>query len=272
MTELCFVADMNHGNPVNFARLAAASFGDIKCVGIIHKASQGRGYTDPKYAQRRPDAIAAGFLWGAYAFNTGDDVKAQVTEFLEHACPEAETGLYLDFEDNSASEMTLGQAVEFLDRVEQIMGRYCRMYSGNRLKEQIVHATPAQVAYLAAYQDRLWGCEYGPLFKDVDAKGHRLPWPKPFLWQDTGDGLGPQPHTLDGIENGADLSIFEGTRAELAAIWAGAALPPAVVAGPQPQAPARVDQALAPPPHKLTLVERLEEGVKETIEHVLGES
>jgi hypothetical protein len=120
--------------------------------------------------------------------------------------------------------MTLAQAVEFLDRVEQAIGRHCRMYSGNRLKTLIVKATPAEIAFLGADPTRLWGCEYGPQFKDVDDAGKPLPWPAPFLWQDTGDGLGPQPHTLAGLQQGADLSIYEGARDQLAAAWAGGPL------------------------------------------------
>jgi hypothetical protein len=38
-----------------------------------------------------------------------------------------------------------------------------------------------------------------------------------------GDGVGPLPHTVDGLENNADLNAFDGTDAELAALWAGAA-------------------------------------------------
>lgn len=223
--NLCFVADVAHFNAVDFGKLAAASWNGIKCPGFIHKAHQGaHAPPDPEYAKRRPLALAHGFLWGAYAFNTGEDVADQVAAFLKAAAPDAATFMALDFEDNRASEMTLAQAVEFLDRTEQAIARHCRMYSGNRLKELIVRATTAERDFLAADPTRLWGCEYGTAFKDVDAAGHELPWPAPFLWQDTGDGIGPQPHTLDGLQRGADLSIFKGTRDELAAAWAGTPL------------------------------------------------
>lgn len=225
MTDLCFVADMYHGNPVDFGKLAAASWNGIKCVGAIHKASQGARDADPAYASRRGLALRAGLLWGAYGFNTGELVAAQVAEFLKVAAPDATMLLALDFEDNSQSNMSLAQACEWLDRVEQSQGRYCRMYSGNRLKELIVHATTAQRDFLAACADRLWGCQYAAAFKDVDAAGKPLPWAAPFLWQDTGDGIGPQPHTLDGLQAGVDLSIFKGTRAALTAAWPGAKIP-----------------------------------------------
>jgi GH25 family lysozyme M1 (1,4-beta-N-acetylmuramidase) len=254
---LCFVADIYHLNPVDFGKLKAARYNGIACEAIIHKASQGTGVADPAYAQRRPGALAAGFLWGAYAFNTGEPVKAQVAEYLKVAAPDAQTALFLDFEDNSKSEMTLPQAVEFLDRVEQAVARHCRLYSGNRLKTLIVHATDAQRDFLAADRTRLWGCEYDPVFKDTDDAGKPLPWPAPFLWQDTGDGIGPQPHTLDGLQAGADLSIFKGTRDQLAAAWAGLPLQPAAAA-PAPAAVA------APPaaPQSESIGERAVEAVE----------
>ena len=43
-------------------------------LGVIHKASEGGDYADTAYAQRRPQAEAAGLLWGAYHFGTGQIV------------------------------------------------------------------------------------------------------------------------------------------------------------------------------------------------------
>ncbi|MGY3459085.1 GH25 family lysozyme M1 (1,4-beta-N-acetylmuramidase) [Bradyrhizobium sp. LM3.4] len=64
---------------------------------------------------------------------------------------------------------------------------------------------------------RLWLCQYGPT--------PRLPtgfenW---WLWQYTGDGIGPLPHNVPGIvagNGGIDLNAFDGTVDELAASWA----------------------------------------------------
>src|ERR1700728_404355 len=39
-------------------------------LGIIHKASEGGDWVDPTYSERRPQAEAAGILWGAYHFGT----------------------------------------------------------------------------------------------------------------------------------------------------------------------------------------------------------
>jgi GH25 family lysozyme M1 (1,4-beta-N-acetylmuramidase) len=237
----CFVADLNHANPIDVTRLRAANWNGIQCEGIIHKASQGAGYRDPKYGDRRLDAVRAGFLWGAYHFNSGEDVAAQVHLFLSAAAPASDTALFLDFEDNLKSQMTLAQALEFLDRVDQAVGRRCGIYTGNRIKETILGATAAQRDFLAAHA--LWGCQYGTAWKHMDAKGNRLPWVSRFLWQYTGDGIGSPPHTLDGLQNGSDLSTFNGSRADLEKLWPGLAISSPMVA----QA-ARPPAHIAPPP------------------------
>jgi GH25 family lysozyme M1 (1,4-beta-N-acetylmuramidase) len=157
---MILIADMNHANPVDFAKIAAAGIG-----GVIHKVDQGLGFAD----------------------------------------------------------MTMAMALEFLDRGDQILGRRIGIYGGDRIKRFVPGLRDAQRDFLGAHP--LWGCEYGPVWKNVDVNGHPLPWGKPDLWQFTGDGVGPGQHAVDGLERGADLSRFEGDRAALAAWWPLPALP-----------------------------------------------
>lgn len=218
-----YIADMGSQNPVDFQRLAKT-----ECAGIIHRATRSNMKLDLLYGQRRSMARAAGLLTGAYAFNTGEDASIQANRFLMAAQLSADESAWLDLERNTSGcgTMTLAQWLEFLDRVDQARGIACGTYGGDVVKALIVHATAAQRDFLAAHP--LWGCEYGPRWRNVDVNGRTLPWPEPFLWQFTGDGVGPQPHTLDGLEPGADLSVFDGTADELKAEWAGPAIPPLV--------------------------------------------
>lgn len=203
------VVDISHHNVVtDFAAAAAAGI-----WGVIHKASQGRAYRDPDYAARRKKAIEAGLLWGAYHFNTGDAVPLQVDNFLTAAQPDANTLLVLDYEDNHASNMSIRHAVDFLHEIERRTGRKAAIYSGNRLKENIGALSAADRAYLTSH--RLWLCQYGP--RAVLPSGFSAYW----LWQFTGDGIGPSPHSIPGIKSdGIDLNTFAGTREQLAATWA----------------------------------------------------
>jgi lysozyme len=229
---MILVADLNHANPINFNKLKATGL----VSGIIHKVSQGLLFTDRMYTQRKFAALEAGFLWGGYDFATDDDVAMNVDRFLALAGRGAGRGdpqmLYcLDYENNPRHDMSMAMALEFLQRVDQAIGRPCVIYGGDRIKRFVPGLNDSQRDILAARP--LWGCEYGPRWKNVDVNGHPLPWTDgPDLWQYTGDGVGPGPHTVDGLENGADLSKFLGEPAAFGSWWLGGGA--AVVAGENP--------------------------------------
>ena len=210
-TQTPRVVDISHHNIVkDFALVAAAGV-----WGVIHKASQGRAYVDPDYALRRKAANNAQLLWGAYHFNTGDAVELQVENFLHAAQPDDRTLMVLDFEDNRPSNMSVSQAVEFLRVLEARLGRKGAIYSGNRLKESIALLGPQDRAYVASH--RLWLCQYGP------APHLPMGFDDWWLWQYTGDGIGPEPHNVPGIvagNGGIDLNAFQGDRDALVASWA----------------------------------------------------
>lgn len=202
------VVDLSHHNDVSsFQAIAGAGV-----WGVIHKASQGVTYGDARYALRRTAALAAGLLWGAYHFNTSDPVADQVNFFIDHAVPDINTLMVLDYE-NYRPNMSIHQAVEFLHLLEQKLGRKGALYSGNRVKETIGQLNRADRIYLCSH--RLWLCQYGP--KAVLPQG----WDSWWLWQFTGDGVGPHPHSIPGIaDSGIDINTFAGTRLNLATSWA----------------------------------------------------
>lgn len=148
------VIDIYHGNVVHdFGALREAGI-----IGVIHKAAQGTTDTDHTvYASRRKAALAAGLLWGAYSFNTGEMVAAQVDKFFQLAQPDAETLMALDFEDNPHSQMAEAQAEDFLSRVDEKLDRKCWLYSGNRVKDLLGNrANP----FMGSHP--LWLAQYGP--------------------------------------------------------------------------------------------------------------
>ena len=220
------IAGMNHANSVNFTKLKGAGI-----WGIIHKARQGVGFADPAYARRRDIAEGLGFLWAAYDFATGDDVQANVDAFFKTANPSDKTGMWLDFEDNSVSQMSADQAYQFLDMVDQRIGRACGIYGGSRIREQIPPDDPKWIDM--ARITPLWQSRYiNARPKDTAALFRAVapipPWTVNTIIQYTGDGSGPRPHTVPGLEDGADLTAFKGTYNQLAAIWPGATVPSAV--------------------------------------------
>ena len=213
------VIDISHHNcgpsgdpddPIDFAAIAA--FG---VRGIIHKATQGIGVIDRKYAERRAEALAAGLLWGAYHFGTGDDADAQVKHFLAVAQPDASTLMALDHEPNGGNELDLAGARAFLESLrDQNSGRQPKLYSGNLIKEQTAK-DDSQNDFFGDIP--LWLCQYGPHAVMPDA------WENCWLWQFSGDGTASHGIVVPGIFAGSkvDMNTFAGSNEELTSTWAG---------------------------------------------------
>lgn len=203
------VVDIYHLNEVkNFD--AAYAFG---IRGVIHKASEGTSIVDKSYVTRRPLALQAGMLWGAYHFIRPGNIDVQVRRFVNLVMPDAgldNTLLALDHEDEHVS---LSSAMAFISAVEKMTGRELVLYSGFLIKEQMASATLEERAFFA--ERRLWLAQYGT----------KPTWPKlwkaPWLWQYTGDGDGPKPHAVPGMQDKMDINSFAGSDTDLAAQWAG---------------------------------------------------
>jgi len=200
------VVDISHHNVVT-------SFDDVRAAGIlgvIHKSSQGAAMVDGQYAARRQAALDAGLMWGAYHFADGSDPVEQVRHFIEAAQPDANTLMCLDWEPNGNSTMGLDDARAFLTEFQQRMGRKAVLYSGNLAKEQLGDEADD---FFGSH--RLWLTQYGPVPR-VQAS-----WQSFWLWQFTGDGIGPTPHGIPGIEtNGLDINSYDGSDDQLVSEWA----------------------------------------------------
>lgn len=209
MTINLRVVDIYHGDIVT--DLAVAKIAGI--CGVIHKASQGAATEDSMYPIRRKRVLAAGMLWGAYHFLTNEPAEQQADRFLKAATPDAQTLMALDFEPSKMSP-TLPILRSMCQILEATLGRKVVIYSGSLLKEALGAAPDA---YLGSH--RLWLCEYASEWKLAPLTA----WQKPWLWQYSGDGLGPEPHSVKGIpgsRGSVDCNHYDGTPAQLAAEWA----------------------------------------------------
>jgi lysozyme len=207
------VVDLYHGDTVE-SFPAAKQFG---IRGVIHKATEGLAYVDSAYAGRRAKAVEAALLWGAYHFMRPGDPMAQADHFVDTAEPLPDTLVALDHED---PKVPLADAVKFMRTVESRVGRKVVLYSGFLIKAQLASARIAERIFLG--DRRLWLAHYNA----------KPTWPywweSPWLWQFTGDGVGPPPHSVPGLQDKLDVNSFAGTADELAAQWAGEILAPAV--------------------------------------------
>jgi|HubBroStandDraft_5_1064220.scaffolds.fasta_scaffold60369_2 hypothetical protein len=219
------IADCYYGNDVNFTQVATWAWA------VIHKCTQGPGFHDPKYLQRKAIAKGLGLLWGAYDFSTNDDPAKNVADFEARAAIEDGDIPVLDFEDNRFSNMDGNHCYEWLDAILQKYGR-AMIYGGNHLTDYDANShhpriDPQQSRWVdMAAKVPLWRCRYlnrpilsnGDLFNLI---GTIPPWKKCAMIQYAADGSGPAPHQQPGVQNGADLNAFLGTRDQLALMFAG---------------------------------------------------
>ncbi len=205
MTEtINAVVDLSHHNAgPDFAKAAADGI-----LGVIHKATQGTGFTDKTYRARRGPALEAGLMWGAYHFGTNAEGKAQADFFLEVVAPEETDLLVLDFEDQPSKpeqDMTLAQAEAYVSRIHEQTNRWPGLYSRTSLLAKVTADSPLANCWL-------WLARYGPEPKLPPA------WRRWELWQYTDGSVGPEPHTVEGI-GPCDRDRFNGSAAELRALW-----------------------------------------------------
>jgi len=226
------VLDLSHHNIVNDWQQVA----DAAIIGVIHKASEGSTYKDPKYDGRRSGCREKGIEWGAYHFATASPVDEQVENYLVAADPDKDTMLVLDWEPYGDNTMSVSAAKEWITQVEQRLDRPGEVviYSGNLAKEEL----DASDTFFGAR--RLWLAQYGSTPK-VEP-----PWSKFFLWQYSDGQTGPEPKGCPGVQDPVDTNSFNGSAEQLRAEWASGEVEPAPTPTPRPvvtvtvQAPAGV--------------------------------
>lgn len=213
------IVDLHHSD--GRVDLMAAKAGGI--VALIHKATEGKDWSDPAFAPRMDDAKAAGVLRGAYHFGSNSAPgEVQADHFLDVVGDRAEL-LVLDFETNpgSAGTMSLANALAFCARVYERAGRRCVFYGYlSMLRNVCAAATPEQRAALARHP--LWLAAYGP-----DPLTVRVPsaWSAWSMMQYTNGSDGPAdrvryPRTVPGCARAAqDRSVFRGDAEALIYWW-----------------------------------------------------
>ena|SRR5215471_174355 len=159
--------------------------------GVIHKCTEGTGKIDDKCAARYYLAKEANLYWGLYHFVRPGSMEDQVDNFLSRAggadVLDVNTLLALDWED---AGVTIDQALEFLEMLEDKAQRSPVLYSGHVLKDALAGqpASPSLTKY------RLWLAQYAS--KPVLPPGYSDYW----AWQFTDKGQVP------GISPPTDLN------------------------------------------------------------------
>jgi lysozyme len=222
------VIDVSHSSSVTDFALARQVGG---VLGVLHKASEGCGWADPLYDQRRSDAEAAGLMWGAYHFGTHQHPGGeQAAAFLAAAKPGPATLLALDLElneRNPANSMDLWQAEEFAAAILGASGRLPLLYVRPSWADGEPHAgtgyglgAPITTDSILAGCD-LWLADYRT-DPELPRAWTRRGW---RLWQYAGDGgpggsgpFGPLSRAVAGVAS-CDRNLFRGDQITLARYW-----------------------------------------------------
>lgn len=229
------IADLSHFNsPVDFA---AAARGGL--LGVVHKATQGLLEVDPTYAERRPQAEAAGLLWGAYHYGTNADGAAQARHLLATVKDTVQSYkqllIVLDFEAVPPAEgtnMSTAQAEAFAVTILAFTGRYPGLYS---TRDYLAQTGADRSSVLAHCW--LWLADYNAA-PPVPPPAWRT-W---TMWQYTDGKQGNEPRVVPGI-GPCDRDGFNGELPGLHALWG---LPVVAPVAPVPVA-AAAPAALAAP-------------------------
>jgi lysozyme len=221
------VIDISHNVAVSdFSAVRRSS----NILGVIHKSSEGGDWIDPSYAVRRPQAEAAGLLWGAYHFGTRQYSGArQAATFLAAARPGSTTLMALDFEPNDPNPrntMTLAQAEQFVHAVQQATGRLPLLYTrsdwangGRSGRSRVGLGQPITGRSILA-RCELWLADYREQ-PEVPLAWEGRGW---RLWQYAGDdtedkaAYGTVPRSVVGVSH-SDRNLFAGDANALYRFW-----------------------------------------------------
>lgn len=205
--------DLSHYNIVrDLAQTRAAGV-----IGVIHKATEGAGYTDPAFAVLRSLSASHGLLWASYHFLRHGDVEAQMRRYLAVAKPATGERICLDYEQADCTLDDLKAAVGYLR--SRAPGNPITIYGGSLLEE---HIGGRNIDWLAGTS--LWTAEYT---MRSAPKWPSATWPRWDLWQYSDGQSGGEPKSAPGIDR-CDCNTFNGSDDECRAWFGGAAAPVAV--------------------------------------------
>lgn len=178
-------------------------------IGVIHKATQGTAYSDPRFSQRRQQMKSAGFAWASYHFLMPGNGAAQMAHYIDFAKPGPGERVVIDYEQSGCGLSDLKDAVDWL-RANAPHNPIC-VYGGSLLEE---HVGGARIDWLVGTS--LWTAEYTNKDAPTWASGT---WPRYDLWQYSDGMAGGLPHAVPGISQ-CDCNEFNGTDEECRA-WFG---------------------------------------------------
>ncbi|NKQ73452.1 glycoside hydrolase [Rhizobium sp. UPM1132] len=183
---------------------------EASIIAVIHKATEGRTFTDDRYHKRRQQAKDRGLLWGSYHFAgpADSDPVEQADHYLDFIGSTDGEFICFDCEKHGSYDNMLS----FARHVHSRLNRYPAIY-GRRLLRELMHGKEGSEVTRGV----LWYDEYPP---DPHIQPRQqLPdgWEDWTLWQYSDGAHGPTPRSPQQV--GGDRNAFKGTAEELRQAW-----------------------------------------------------
>ena len=179
-------------------------FAENNLDGVIIKATEATGYTNPQFSAWAQWLTANKKPWGAYHFCAGADAIAEAAYFYEVVKPY--TGCFVpcaDYEDNALRRGT-GWLKDFLDEFYRLSGVRCLVYCSQSVTQSQNFSEIVRDGYqlwMAQYAD------YSPVYGFIDNPWHKgsvSPWSGWVMQQYTSCGV------LKGWRSYLDFDKFYG--------------------------------------------------------------
>lgn len=169
-------------------------------IAMIHKATEGTGYSDPNCITNIINATKAGIKCCTYHWLKPGDAAEQMAYYLRVVDPVPGERMVIDYEEDGCTLDDLHEAVDAL--AADPRGLQITVYSGHLLKEQLGSDGDA---FLTGLTD-LWLAQYTTGTPSWPSNTY----PEWTLWQYSESG------SVDGIDGSAvDLDRFNGSDADL---------------------------------------------------------
>lgn len=189
------VIDLSHYQP--HVDLLAAKRDGI--LGVIHKATEGTGWSDGLYKARKANCEPLGLAFAAYHFLKPGNIAQQAAHFLQFADPPRGGRVFIDYED---SGLKLGDLKEMILSLEALDDELqIGIYGGALLKQ---HVGTAKLTWLGEYP--LWLAQYTDKGEETWPTATWRYW---SLWQYTDSADVAGVGKCDGnVFNGTDENLL----------------------------------------------------------------
>lgn len=218
--ETPIIIDAYYKNSIDWKKLKT----DKRVVGILHKATEGETFVDPKYDSRRSLAKENGYKWGSFHLLKNGNALKQAEFYLDKiGNNSADEIMALDIECTENTEcnvpeykVTYDEIKSFLNHIKLKTGRYPIFYANQSVVKDLTKNHPNDKLFSKI---PLWYARFKSNVTDFP-KGI---WNTYTFWQFSSE-INCEPnkeclYRVTGTLSDMDINVYNGTIEELRKNW-----------------------------------------------------